>query len=194
MADMRGVAAGENERQHDEHGMVGIQEPDTLRETVLSTRALFLSFTRSVSANLSLCASILALSVKVLSINARIRSRLSLLCVFVASPRDASAAQPRHSPVWPLAPISADNTQNILGSASGILSTTFFVNFNSGATICHGVPHKPCQFVASHSSLSVCVVQFFASRNSVLGDTQKLLLFDHGDQQRFFESRGLQTN
>ena len=28
-----------------------------------------------------------------------------------------------------------------------------------GATICHGVPHKPSQFVDSQASLSVCLVQ-----------------------------------
>ena len=39
---------------------------------------------------------------------------------------------------------------------------TFFVNVNSGATICHGVPHKPCQFVDSHASLNVCLVQLLS--------------------------------
>ena len=64
--------------------------------------------------------------------------------------------------------------KNLLGTASGILSATihgngvpapsssnvtFFVNFNSGATISHGVPHKPSQFVASHASFTGCPIQ-----------------------------------
>ena len=63
--------------------------------------------------------------------------------------------------------------KNLLGSASGILSATihgngvpapsssnvtFFVNLNSGATISHGVPHKPSQFVASHASFTGCPI------------------------------------
>ena len=35
----------------------------------------------------------------------------------------------------------------------------FFVNFNSGATMCRGMPHKPSQFVDSQASLSVCLVR-----------------------------------
>ena len=65
----------------------------------LSSRALFLHFTRAVSATLSLRAFILALPVKVLSIISLIRSRHSLLCGFVALPCDASAAQPGQPPV-----------------------------------------------------------------------------------------------
>ena len=38
-------------------------------------------------------------------------------------------------------------------------AVTFFVSFNSGAAICHRVPHKPSQFVDSQASLSVCLVQ-----------------------------------
>ena len=83
--------------------------------------------------------------------------------------------------------MSADKTQNLLGSASGALPTTilgnggpapsvfavtFFVNFNSGATICHGVPRRPSQFVDSQASLSVCLVQNFASHNSILGNAE----------------------
>ena len=45
------------------------------------------------------------------------------------------------------------------GPAPSLSAVTFFVNFNSGATICHGVPHKPSQFVDSQESLSVCLVQ-----------------------------------
>ena len=40
------------------------------------------------------------------------------------------------------------------------------VNFSSGATICQRILHKPSQFVDSHASLSVCLVQLFASHNS----------------------------
>ena len=45
------------------------------------------------------------------------------------------------------------------GPAPSLSDVTFFVNFKSGATICHGVPHKPSQFVNSQASLSVCLVQ-----------------------------------
>ena len=45
------------------------------------------------------------------------------------------------------------------GPAPSLSAVTFFVNCNSGATICHGVPHKPSQFVNSQASLSVCLVQ-----------------------------------
>ena len=87
--------------------------------------------------------------------------------------------------------MSADNTQNLLGSVSGILSTmvlgsggpapsvsvvTFLVNLTSRATLCHGVPHRLSQYVAFHASLSVC-----------------LLLFDHDDQKRFLGSYDLQV-
>ena len=44
-------------------------------------------------------------------------------------------------------------------SAPSLSAGTFFVNFHSGATICHGVPHKPAKFVDSQASLSVCLVQ-----------------------------------
>ena len=86
-----------------------------------------------------------------------------------------------------------------LASTSGILSTTilgnegpapslsglsFFVNFNSRATICYGVPHKPSDFVSSHPSSRPTV----ASYNSTFGNTQNC------DQRRFLESYGLPMN
>ena len=45
------------------------------------------------------------------------------------------------------------------GPAPSLSAVAFFVNFNSGATICHGVQHKPSQFVDSQASLNVCLVQ-----------------------------------
>ena len=62
-------------------------------------RALFLSFTRSVSATLSLCVFILDFPVNVLSMIGLIRSLLSTLWGLVALPCDASAAQPGQHPV-----------------------------------------------------------------------------------------------
>ena len=62
----------------------------------------------------------------------------------------------------PLGSTSGALSTTILGNggpASSLSAVTFFVNFNSGATICHGVPHKPSQFVDSQASLSVCPVQ-----------------------------------
>ena len=103
-----------------------------------------------------------------------IRCRHSSLCGFVALPCDASAAQTGQPPVCPWASMSADETWNLPGSTSGALSTTilgndcpapslsavtFFVSFNSGAPICHGVPDTPSQFVDSQASLTVCHVQ-----------------------------------
>ena len=67
-----------------------------------STRALFVSLTRPVSAILSLYAPILTFPVKVLSMIVLILSRNSSLCGFVAFPCDASAAHPgRQPPVCP---------------------------------------------------------------------------------------------
>ena len=58
------------------------------------------------------------------------------------------------------------------GPAPSLSAVTFFVNLNSGATMCHGVPHKPSQFVDSQASLSVCLGQHSASHNSIFGNTQ----------------------
>ena len=97
--------------------------------------------------------------------------------------------------------------ENLLGSASGALSTTilgnggiapslsavtFFVNFNSGATICHRVPHKPSQF-DSQASLSAFLVQLLPRTPPFLV-IHKTVLFDHDVQRRFLESCGLQKN
>ena len=151
---------------------------------------------------------ILAFPVKVLSMIVQILSRHLSLCGFVAFPCDASAAQPGQPPVCPCASMSADKTQSLLGSTSGALSTTilgnggpapslsavtFFVNFNSGATICHGVEHRPSQFVDSQASLSVCLVQLLP-RTTHSWSCTKLLLIDHDDQRRFLESCGLEKN
>ena len=70
-----------------------------------STRALFLSLTRSVSAILSLYAFILAFPVKVLSLIILTLSRHSSFYGFVALPCDA-----RQPPVFPWASMSADET------------------------------------------------------------------------------------
>ena len=66
-----------------------------------STRALFFSFTRSVSAILFLYVFILAFPAKVLSMIVLIRSWHSSSWGFVALPCDASAAQPGQLPVCP---------------------------------------------------------------------------------------------
>ena len=55
------------------------------------------------------------------------------------------------------------------GHAPSLFDVTFFVNLNSGATICHVVPHRPCQIVAMHHSM---VVPTLTTYNSTLGDTQ----------------------
>ena len=142
---------------------------------------------RSVSAILSLYAFILALPVKVLSMIVLILSRHSSLCGFVAFPCDASAAHP-----WAASTLSVcfnirrqhvkssefsfwcsfnHNPWQWDGPAPSVSAVTFFANFNSGATICHGVPLKPSQFV--DSSVTVCLRPTFASRNSILGHAQK---------------------
>ena len=58
------------------------------------------------------------------------------------------------------------------GPAPSLSAVTFFVNFDSGATICHGVPHKPSQFVDSQASLQCLSCPTFASHNSILGNAQ----------------------
>ena len=73
-------------------------------------------------------------------------------------------------------------------------AVTFFVNFNSRASICHGVPHKPSNFVASHAMLCVCLVPFFCLAQPRSWWCTKLLVFDRDDRQRFLESCGLQMN
>ena len=60
---------------------------------------LFFSHSLTLSQRLFLCMHPFSLPVKVLTIIARIRSRHSLLCGFVALPCDASAAQPGQPPV-----------------------------------------------------------------------------------------------
>ena len=45
------------------------------------------------------------------------------------------------------------------GPAPSLSDATYFVYFDQGAAICHGVPHKPSQFVASHASFSGCLIQ-----------------------------------
>ena len=88
--------------------------------------------------------------------------------------------------------MSADNTQKIFSSTSGLLPTAilgkggpvpslsgviFFVSHNSGVTICHGVPHRPSQFVPSHASVvssNFCLVHLHCCRCT------KLLPFDGG--------------
>ena len=104
-----------------------------------------------------------------------LRSRHSSLCGFVALPCDASAAQPGQASsvsvsfnvpqtkrriflVRPLA-LFQPTTLGNGGPAPPLSAGTFFVYFNSGATICHGVSHKPSKFVDSQASLSVCLVQ-----------------------------------
>ena len=102
------------------------------------------------------------LSVKVLSTNRSDLSRGSLLCD--GSLFHAGGAQPGQ---FSSVTVSLD----VLGNG-GPTPLTFFVNFNVVATICHGVPHKPLQFVTSHGSLSVCLVQLLTTHNSTLGNTQ----------------------
>ena len=81
-----------------------------------------------------------------------------------------------------------------MGGPAPLSAVTFFVSLNSGATICHGVPHKPSQFVESQASLSVCLVQFFASHNSVLGNAQNCSCYVVMTTQKFFESCDLPMN
>ena len=115
-----------------------------------STRALVLSFTRSVSATLPLYALILALPVKLLSFIARIRHRQKFVVRFCRSSVRRQRNTTRTTSSVAMSPISTETTWNLLGSTSGILSTTilgnggiapslsdatFFVNFNSRATI-----------------------------------------------------------
>ena len=113
-----------------------------------STRALFLSSTRSDSATLCMHSS-LPFPSKFSQLIVLILSLGSLLCDWIAC--DAGGAQPGH---FSSVTVSLD----VLG-IGGPTPLTFFVNFNVVATICHGVPHKPLQFVTSHGSLSACLVQ-----------------------------------
>ena len=172
-----------------------------------STRTLFLSFTRSVSAILSLYAFILAFPVKVLSMIVLIRSRHFVLMWFCRSSMRCKRSTTRTtSSVSVSLNVTRQNVESSRlnlwrslnhapwqwGSRS-LSAATFFVNFSSGATICRGVPHKPSKFVDSQASLSVCLVQLLPRTTPFLVSTE-LLLFDHDDQQRFLESCDLQQN
>ena len=104
-----------------------------------------------------------------------IRSWHSSSYGFVALPCDVTAQhnpdnlQCVHEPLYLLTKrriFSAQSTgalsTTILGNggpASSLSAVTLFVNFNSGATIYHGFPHKPSKFVDSQASLSVCLLQ-----------------------------------
>ena len=119
-------------------------------------------------------------------------------------PCDASAAQPRQPPVWPRSSMSADNTKNLLSSASGVLSTTILGNGSPAllcqlwlalsisiqepplVSACHA--SRPSSSRPMHRSESV-------SSNSCLALLRswyctKLFLF----KQWFLESRGSQMN
>ena len=135
------------------------------------------SFDRSVSSILSLYAFTLALPVKVLSIIVLVRSRHSLLCGLIALPCGASAAQPREPrcqqttrKTFLARPLEFFPPRSLAMEVPLLLlsAATFCVNCNSGATVCHGVPHKPSQFVASHASLSACLVQLLPRTTSFL--------------------------
>ena len=98
----------------------------------------------------------------------------SSLCGCVAFPCDASAAHPGQPPVsfnvrrqsvessgfsfW----CSFNHNPLQWGSRSSFVSCeTFSVNLNSGATMCHGVPHKPSQLVDSQAYRLVSVSSNF---------------------------------
>ena len=145
-----------------------------------STRAPFLSFTRAVSAILSLYVFILGFTVNVLSMVFLIRSRHSSFCGFVAFPCDASAAEPGQLPVfrefqcpktrrrtfW-VQHLALFQAQSLaLGVAPSLSAVTFFVNFISGAE-CHTFP------VRRFPSITQCLsCPTFASHNSILGNAQ----------------------
>ena len=139
-----------------------------------SIRALFLSFTRSISAILPfLC--IRPCFSRQGSLNDRSDSLSAFVIMWLC--RSSMRCRCRTTRTTSTVTVSHDvcrQNVNLLGSSSGILSTallgkggpapplsdvTFFDNFNSRATICHGAPHKPSQFAASHASFSVCLVQ-----------------------------------
>ena len=52
-------------------------------------------------------------------------------------------------------------------------AVTFFVSFNSGTTICHGMPHKTSQFIGSKTSLSApnCTCSIMMTNRDFLSHT-----------------------
>ena len=129
---------------------------------------LELSFTRSISSNPSVYAFILAFPVKVLSMIVLIGIRhcvaLSLFHVMPA-PHNLGNLQCVRELRWPQTRNEEFSKLNLRRSfnhnpwlwwsRSFFVSCDFLVNFNPVATICHGMPHRPSQFVDSHASLSV---------------------------------------
>ena len=151
--------------------------------TSLSTGALFLSFTRSVSATLSLCAFILALHVKVLSIIVVIRSRYPIFCDFCRYSVQCQRCLIRTTSSMIASPMSADNAWKSYrlihwnsfnynpwswSSNSFSIRCNFFVNFNSGVITCHGVSQRSSQFGAFDASFSDCLVQLVSRKTSIL--------------------------
>ena len=140
--------------------------------TSRSSRASFLSFTRSVSAIRSLYALILAFPVKVLSMIVLIRSRHSLLCGLITLPCDARAAQPDNLLCDHEPRCQQTNRRIFLAQTSGILSTTILVNG------CHKSDHLPRRATqAIPVRRGPCIAQSlsrptFAAHSSVLGNVQ----------------------
>ena len=169
----------------------------------LSNLTLFLSFTHSVSTTLSLYACILTCPVKVLS-EESFCFVLDIHCcvVFVALPCGARDNFQCHRE-----PQCQQTTRRIflarlleffLPQSLAVevqlrlcqLRLSFFVNFNSRATTCHSVPHKPSQFVALLCNLQWLCSPTFASYKSTLGDTQNCSRSIMMTNKRFLESCG----
>ena len=144
-----------------------------------STRALFLAWTRCLSDCLCMHSSFL------------VRSRHSSFYGFVARPCDGNAAQPgKTSSVSASFDIRRKDDESS-GSTSGALSTTilgngrstFFVSCDFFETSIPVPPtdsecRKPSKFVDSQATHCLSCPAF-ASHNSILGNSKKMLLFDH---------------
>ena len=92
----------------------------------------------------------------------------SLQCV-----RELQCLQTRRRIIWvQLLALFQPQFLAMGGSSPSLSTVTFFVNFNSGATICHGVPHRRSQFVGSPSITQCLSCAPFASQDSILGNAQ----------------------
>ena len=141
----------------------------------LSTRLFSFFHSLCLSDSLSLYASILALPVKVLDTHCCVVSSLFCATSALHNPDNLKCGLNVSRHYVEASRLNLWNSCNCNPQkwcdAPSLSDLIFFVNFNSRDAICHGVPHKPSQFVESHASFSGCLVQLLPHTTPLFGDT-----------------------
>ena len=151
--------------------------------------ALCFSFTRPVSATRSLCAFILAQTSKYVSSRQRSFNKCSdsfPAFIIVGFSRSSIGCKRSTTKTTSILTVSFNVSRYYVesprfsfsnsfhnNSSQGdpvppLSAVTFFVNHTSSAVIWHGIPHKSFQFVASHASPNVCLVQLSSHITTLL--------------------------